>query len=68
MHYYCVNSIAQPNGDHEVHKDNCTHGPSIGNGINLGPHPSDKSALNAALAIYPQADGCFCCCPQIHKH
>ena len=66
-HYY-VNSVSQPNGDHEVHCEGCYWMPSITNRIYLGYFASSREALNAAKLRYPLADGCAFCCPDIHKH
>lgn len=69
MMRYLVNKEAQPNGDHEVHKDNggwCL--PALHNRIDLGYCSDDYEALRKAKLYFPSADGCKYCCPCIHKH
>lgn len=68
MKHYYVNSVPQPNGDHEVHCEGCLWMPSINNRIYLGCFASSKEALAAAKWRYSGADGCMYCCPEIHKH
>ena len=68
MKHYYVNSVPQPNGDHEVHCEGCLWMPSINNRIYLGYFASSKEALAAAKWRYSSADGCMHCCPEIHKH
>lgn len=66
-HYY-VNKERQSNGDNEVHKETCSYLPLPRNRIDLGLHSTDQSALRAAKQYYPfTADGCYHCCPSIHK-
>lgn len=68
MDYYLVNTQAQANGDHEVHKAKCAYLPAPVNRHGLGYHPTDQAALAVARKIYRQADGCAHCCPSIHRH
>lgn len=68
LNHYYVNKQAQPNGDHEIHKYECTHGADFDNQRELGWFSSDRDALNEALKIYPQSDGCMYCCLSIHRH
>lgn len=63
---YSINRHAQSNGDHEIHKANCTFEPLLQNRVDLGLHPDDYSALQAGRRVYPTADGCAYCCPAIH--
>ena len=65
MRFY-VNTQAQPNGDHEVHRETCFRLPSAGNRLYLGDYTSSESALREARKYYPKADGCYYCCPEIH--
>ena len=65
MRFY-VNKQAQPNGDHEVHRETCYRLPSASNRIYLGDYASSESALREARKYYSQADGCYYCCPEIH--
>lgn len=66
MDRYLVNANAQPNGDHEVHKEGCRTGPSPNNAIWLGSFPSCREAVVEARQTYPMADGCANCCPDCH--
>ena len=69
MERYCVNKLAQPNGDHEIHKQGCFRLPDPWNRIDLGYQRDDAAALRAAQVYYPNtADGCYYCCPSIHRH
>lgn len=68
MYRYCVNTNAQANGDHEVHKDICLSLPSLVNRKDLGYCGSDEEALRKARQYYQNADGCAHCCPRIHRH
>ncbi|EAB6717790.1 hypothetical protein DAR30_24335 [Salmonella enterica subsp. enterica serovar Enteritidis] len=61
---YCVNSIAQPNGDHEVHEKGCRFWPT--SNISLGSHYSCSSAVIAAKVYYRQSNGCYHCSRACH--
>lgn len=65
MRYY-VNKNAQDNGDHEVHRADCSWLPAAENRLYLGEFTSSYEALRAAKRIYDAADGCAYCCPEIH--
>ena len=65
MRYY-VNENAQVNGDHEVHRADCSWLPTAENRLYLGEFASSYEALMAAKRIYNSADGCAYCCPEIH--
>ena len=41
----CINTNAQPTGEHEVHTSSCAHGPSIENWINLGLFHNSSEAI-----------------------
>lgn len=58
MKYY-VNNEAQPNGDHEVHQENCKYLPLTR--IFLGFFPSCEEALKEAKKLFPKSNGCFTC-------
>jgi hypothetical protein len=60
MRYY-VNNNAQPNGDHEVHTYNCTHGPNDENRQFLGDFSNCAPAVIAAKKYYPKSNGCYFC-------
>lgn len=64
MARYYVNNNAQPNGDHEVHKEGCTWMPA--SKTDLGNHDSCHTAVRAAKAIYPTANGCKTCSNDCH--
>lgn len=64
MAKYCVNRNAQPNGDHEVHKQGCSYWPS--NRIDLGEHTTCRTAVTQAKAYYPKSNGCAFCSPDCH--
>lgn len=66
MKYY-VNKNAQPTGEHEVHKSTCSWLPDAENRIYLGDFVSSTEALKAARKFYSDVDGCYYCCPEIHK-
>lgn len=67
MDNYYVNKNAQPNGDHEVHKENCKYIPKVENRLYLGMHPTCHGAVIKARTIYPKADGCYYCCEPCHN-
>ena len=66
MYRYYVNKNAQSNGDHEVHKEGCSHMPDSKNMLPLGSFSSCKGAVREAKKYYRTADGCFYCCPSCH--
>lgn len=63
---FYVNSNAQPNGDHEVHRSGCSWLPSAENRVYLGCFSTSREAVNAAREYYRQVDGCCFCCPESH--
>ena len=63
---FYVNSNAQPNGDHEVHRSDCSWLPSAENRVYLGCFSTSREAVNAARKYYRQVDGCCFCCPESH--
>ena len=50
--YFYVNSNAQPNGDHEVHRSDCSWLPSAENRVYLGCFSTSREAVNAARKYY----------------
>jgi hypothetical protein len=64
MEEYFVNTNAQPNGDHEVHKRGCRWMPI--SPIALGYHSGCFSAVQAAKRYYTQSNGCAFCSPLCH--
>lgn len=67
MARYYVNTKAQANGDHEVHKLECAFVPSEINRIYLGEFGSCHGAVREAKKYYSQVDGCFYCSNECHK-
>ena len=64
MTRYYVNKNAQPNGDHEVHREGCAWMPS--NRIDLGTFNSCHEAVRAAKKHYTQVNGCAHCSKECH--
>jgi len=64
MDSYYVNDVAQPTGEHEVHKDGCYYMPS--RKTYLGEFSSCHPAVEKAKQIYSNVDGGRCCCPDCH--
>ncbi|WP_440067097.1 hypothetical protein [Tenacibaculum discolor] len=67
MPKYYVNNTAQPNGDHEVHKEGCNWLPFVLSKKDLGYHSSCHSAVLKAKEYYAKADGCKRCSEECHK-
>jgi len=63
MARYYVNKQAQANGDHEVHKEDCSFLPAVDNRLYVGDFVSCQPAVQAAKAYYAAADGCAFCSP-----
>lgn len=66
MNNYFVNTNAQSNGDHEVHKDGCDYMPDILNRRYLGVFSNCNDAVKEAKKTYLKADGCYYCCNECH--
>ena len=67
MPRYYVNTQSQPNGDHEVHReDNCRTPAAPQNRQALGEHASCHGAVQAARRYYRQVNGCAHCSPVCH--
>ena len=66
MSAYYVNMNAQPNGDHEVHKDGCSFMPNPSNRKYLGDFASCDPAVQAAKRIYNKSNGCYYCSNRCH--
>lgn len=66
MNIYYVNTKAQSNGDHEVHKDVCDHLPDVSNRKYLGVFSNCHDAVIEAKKTYSKADGCYYCCNACH--
>ncbi|WP_420130074.1 hypothetical protein [Longimicrobium sp.] len=66
---YYVNTRAQPNGDHEVHKSGCTWMPALENRMYLGAFDGCAGAVKEAKKTYPTtANGCYYCSNACHTH
>jgi hypothetical protein len=64
MPFYCVNTNAQPNGDHEVHDvGSCNHLPALRHRVDLGVHSDCRGAVKKAKETYTTANGCYYCSP-----
>ena len=66
MDPYYVNRNAQPNGDHEVHREGCYWMPAPENRIYLGQFYSCQQAVVAARRHYTQVNGCAHCSLACH--
>lgn len=66
MAAYHVNKNAQPTGEHEVHKNGCSHEPEPGNQLHLGDFPNCHDAVKEAKKHYDDVDGCFYCSEECH--
>jgi len=64
MSQYYVNTIAQSNGDHEVHTAACKHLPVSRR--YLGVYVDCHQAVREAKKIFPQSNGCYWCCRECH--
>ena len=66
MARYYVNKNAQNNGDHEVHKADCSFLPGKENRIYLGDFSNCAPAVKKAKEYYSQVNGCFYCSKNCH--
>lgn len=66
MSKYYVNTKAQANGDHEVHKDGCSRMPLASNRHYLGEFSSCRQAVEKAKQYFSTSDGCYYCCKSCH--
>lgn len=66
MARYYVNKNAQSNGDHEVHKQDCSFLPLPENRIYLGDFTYCSSAVTEARKHYRQVNGCYYCAKPCH--
>ncbi|MDR3125806.1 MAG: hypothetical protein LBU20_01930 [Candidatus Nomurabacteria bacterium] len=67
LHYY-VNQNEQDNGDHEVHDENCSWLPDVGNREYLGLFNNCRDAVTKAQLLHPywRINGCYFCCNPCH--
>lgn len=68
MPQFIVNTVAQSNGDHEVHNKTagCTYMPAAANQKDLGSHDTCRGAVSEAKNTYAQSNGCYYCCNACH--
>jgi hypothetical protein len=66
MKKYYVNKIAQLNGDHEVHNEDCKYLPNSENRKYLGEFSNCKDAVTEAKRTYNQVNGCYYCSNSCH--
>jgi hypothetical protein len=65
-HEYYVNRNDDEQGDHEVHREGCSHPPDERNRRPLGSFTDCEAAVRAARRLYPTADGCYHCSRACH--
>ena len=63
MASYYVNQTAQPNGDHEVHREGCYWLTLVTHKMFLGYFSTCGPAVAEAKKFYPTANGCAHCSP-----
>jgi hypothetical protein len=66
MARFYVNKNAQENGDHEVHKSDCSFLPSEENRLFLGSFDNCTDAVNEAKKTDPKSNGCYFCSKECH--
>ena len=66
MATYYVNNNAQTNGDHEVHKEDCSWLALVTSKTKLGEFSSCHGAVASAKRIYKTANGCYYCSNACH--
>lgn len=67
MTKFYIRTIAQGNGDYEVHIADCRYFPRPENRKYLGDFDSCAPAVAAAKKIYTQANGCYYCSSACHS-
>ena len=66
MPKYYVNKNEQDNGDHEVHKEDCSWLKLVVSKKDLGYHSNCESAVREAKKTYKQSNGCKHCSKECH--
>ena len=66
MPKYYVRTVAQANGDHEVHKEGCSYIPAVEDRKYLGEFVTCRSAVTEAKKTYSQSNGCYYCSNDCH--
>lgn len=68
MYRYYVHTSTDNHGEYEVHKEGCSHLPTILNREYLGLFSNCTQAVAQAKAKgYKTADGCYWCCQACHR-
>ena len=68
MANYLINQKPDEKGLNEVHNTTCAHLPDKFNQVNLGSHDNEIAAVDYAKRHgWPNADGCYHCCPKAHR-
>lgn len=65
MDFYCVDTDAEQNGEHVVHRIKCQCIPM--DKIELGPFPTCYDAVQAARKHYRKTNGCQYCCKECYR-
>jgi hypothetical protein len=66
MASYYANKNSQSNGDHEVHKSDCSFLPKVENRTYLGEFDNCKDAVKEAKKTYDDVNGCYYCSNSCH--
>ena len=66
MALYYVNKQEQANGDHEVHKSDCSFLPTDKNRQYLGSFTNCHDAVREAKKYYSKSNGCYYCSKECH--
>jgi len=61
MTIYYVNKNAQPTGEHEVHKTDCSNPAEEENRQYLGSFDNCQEAVKEAKKYFDNVDGCYWC-------
>lgn len=61
MKLYYISRYPNQNGNHELHKANCSHLPNIFNRIWFGEYKTQQEALHDALKMFPNLTACSNC-------
>jgi hypothetical protein len=67
MKKYYVNNNVQPNGDYEVHHEDCIYLPLQKNRTYLGVFPGCKDAVKKAKDHHTKVNGCKTCSNPCHN-
>ena len=70
MDHYYLNKNAQPtHNEHELHKEGCSYLPDVTSREYIGYFQTESEALKETKRKHTNwiIDGCYHCCPSIHK-